>query len=236
MTIDGRFRSSACSLHDSVCHESTDVSDRSTAAWHCSAPQRRNGRSRCSIFRRRSTTPVKSQSIEVLRMAKQLLRAIDIDRRSDRHRAGQGSDPGLSADSDPPSDTVLTSARMRGISKSWSTVFIPQHYKLAGQAFWLPVGICGAESLGSARPRIEEDHEELMGGPIRKEIPVYLSGSGRETEGRGRGRDLCPGSRGDRREGRQVQDRRPHEPQCRCVSRTDRHTPEARSQAVRATR
>src|SRR5580700_9556263 len=43
------------------------------------------------------------------------------------------------------------------------------NYKLAGQAFWCPVAY------------VEQSLFELMGGVLRKEIAVYLSGSGRDT-------------------------------------------------------
>jgi L-alanine-DL-glutamate epimerase-like enolase superfamily enzyme len=56
-----------------------------------------------------------------------------------------------------------------------------QHYKLAGQAFWCPVAFV-EQSLWDLLGRVaNKPVGELMGGVIRKEIPVYLSGSGRET-------------------------------------------------------
>jgi L-alanine-DL-glutamate epimerase-like enolase superfamily enzyme len=56
-----------------------------------------------------------------------------------------------------------------------------QHYKLAGQAFWLPVASV-EQSLWDLLGKIaKKPVGELMGGIRRKEVPVYLSGSGRET-------------------------------------------------------
>jgi L-alanine-DL-glutamate epimerase-like enolase superfamily enzyme len=55
------------------------------------------------------------------------------------------------------------------------------NYKLAGQAFWAPVAFV-EQSLFDLLGRVaKKPAGELMGGVIRKEIPVYLSGSGRET-------------------------------------------------------
>ena len=56
-----------------------------------------------------------------------------------------------------------------------------KNYKLAGQALWCPVAYidqCIMDLLGRAAGI---PAGELMGGMIRSEIPVYLSGSGRET-------------------------------------------------------
>ena len=56
-----------------------------------------------------------------------------------------------------------------------------QHYKMAGQAFWCPVAYV-EQSLWDLLGKVaRKPVGELMGGVLRKEIPVYLSGSGRET-------------------------------------------------------
>jgi L-alanine-DL-glutamate epimerase-like enolase superfamily enzyme len=55
------------------------------------------------------------------------------------------------------------------------------NYKLAGQALWCPVAYldqCILDLLGRAAGL---PAGELMGGVIRRTIPVYLSGSGRDT-------------------------------------------------------
>ena len=56
-----------------------------------------------------------------------------------------------------------------------------QHYKLAGQGFWLPVAAVELslwDLLGRVSGRTVSN---LMGGARMKAVPVYLSGSGRET-------------------------------------------------------
>jgi L-alanine-DL-glutamate epimerase-like enolase superfamily enzyme len=56
------------------------------------------------------------------------------------------------------------------------------HYKLAGQAFWLPVGSVEQSLLDLLGHVAKKSIVELMGGMLRKEIPVYLSGSARELK------------------------------------------------------
>lgn len=56
------------------------------------------------------------------------------------------------------------------------------NYKLSGQAFWCPVAYveqCLFDLLGKTA---KKPAAELMGGVLRKEVPVYLSGSGRDTK------------------------------------------------------
>lgn len=55
------------------------------------------------------------------------------------------------------------------------------NYKLAGQAFWCPVAYVEQSLLDLMGKQLKKPVGELMGGVLRKEIPVYLSGSGRET-------------------------------------------------------
>ncbi|HYO80449.1 MAG TPA: mandelate racemase/muconate lactonizing enzyme family protein [Bryobacteraceae bacterium] len=57
-----------------------------------------------------------------------------------------------------------------------------KHYKLAGQAFWLPVASVEQSIWDLLGRTAKKPVAELMGGMRRKEIPVYLSGSGRETK------------------------------------------------------
>src|SRR5689334_13033287 len=55
------------------------------------------------------------------------------------------------------------------------------NYKLSGQAFWCPVAYveqCLFDLLGKT---VRKPACELMGGMLRKEVAVYLSGSGRDT-------------------------------------------------------
>ncbi len=55
------------------------------------------------------------------------------------------------------------------------------NYKLAGQAFWCPVAYVEQSLFDLMGKALKKPAGELMGGILRKEIPVYLSGSGRET-------------------------------------------------------
>jgi L-alanine-DL-glutamate epimerase-like enolase superfamily enzyme len=55
------------------------------------------------------------------------------------------------------------------------------NYKLAGQAFWCPVAYIEQSLFDLMGKALKKTAGELMGGVLRKEIPVYLSGSGRDT-------------------------------------------------------
>ena len=55
------------------------------------------------------------------------------------------------------------------------------NYKLSGQAFWCPVAYVEQSLLDLLGKTAHKPAAELMGGILRKEIPCYLSGSGRET-------------------------------------------------------
>jgi L-alanine-DL-glutamate epimerase-like enolase superfamily enzyme len=55
------------------------------------------------------------------------------------------------------------------------------NYKLAGQAFWCPVAYVEQSLFDLMGKALHKPAGELMGGVLRKEIPVYLSGSGRDT-------------------------------------------------------
>jgi len=55
------------------------------------------------------------------------------------------------------------------------------NYKLSGQAFWCPVAYVEQSLFDLLGRTAQKQAAELMGGVLRKEIPVYLSGSGRET-------------------------------------------------------
>lgn len=56
-----------------------------------------------------------------------------------------------------------------------------QNYKMAGQAFWCPVAYVEQSLFDLLGKVANKPVGELLGGVIRKEIPVYLSGSVRET-------------------------------------------------------
>jgi L-alanine-DL-glutamate epimerase-like enolase superfamily enzyme len=55
------------------------------------------------------------------------------------------------------------------------------NYKLSGQAFWCPVAYVEQSLFDLLGRTAHKTAAELMGGVLRKEIPVYLSGSGRDT-------------------------------------------------------
>src|SRR5665811_466454 len=55
------------------------------------------------------------------------------------------------------------------------------NYKLAGQPFWCPVAYVEQSLWDLLGRTARKPAGELMGGILRKEIPVYLSGSGRDT-------------------------------------------------------
>jgi L-alanine-DL-glutamate epimerase-like enolase superfamily enzyme len=55
------------------------------------------------------------------------------------------------------------------------------NYKLSGQAFWCPVAYVEQSLFDLMGKTAKKQAAELMGGVLRKEAPVYLSGSGRET-------------------------------------------------------
>src|SRR5580658_1261453 len=55
------------------------------------------------------------------------------------------------------------------------------NYKLSGQAFWCPVAYVEQSLLDLMGKTVHKQVAELMGGVLRKDIPVYLSGSGRDT-------------------------------------------------------
>jgi len=55
------------------------------------------------------------------------------------------------------------------------------NYKLAGQEFWCPVAYIEQSLFDLMGKSLKKPAGELMGGVLRKEVPVYLSGSGRDT-------------------------------------------------------
>jgi L-alanine-DL-glutamate epimerase-like enolase superfamily enzyme len=55
------------------------------------------------------------------------------------------------------------------------------NYKLAGQAFWCPVAYVEQSLFDLMGKTLKKPAGVLMGGVLRKEIPVYLSGSAREA-------------------------------------------------------
>jgi L-alanine-DL-glutamate epimerase-like enolase superfamily enzyme len=68
----------------------------------------------------------------------------------------------------------------RDLEKLVDDVYIA-NYKLSGQAFWCPVAYVEQSLFDLLGKTAKKQAAELMGGVLRKEIPVYLSGSGRDT-------------------------------------------------------
>ncbi|MCS7024647.1 MAG: mandelate racemase/muconate lactonizing enzyme family protein [Bryobacteraceae bacterium] len=56
-----------------------------------------------------------------------------------------------------------------------------KHYKLAGQALWAPAAYVEQALLDLYGKTVQKSVAELLGGVRRTQIPVYLSGSVRET-------------------------------------------------------
>jgi L-alanine-DL-glutamate epimerase-like enolase superfamily enzyme len=68
----------------------------------------------------------------------------------------------------------------RNLERLVDEVYIA-NYKLSGQAFWCPVAYVEQSLFDLLGKTARKSAAELMGGVLRKEIPVYLSGSGRDT-------------------------------------------------------
>ncbi len=56
-----------------------------------------------------------------------------------------------------------------------------KNYKMAGQPFWAPMAYVEQAIFDVLGRTANKPVGELLGGVIRKRVPVYLSGSGRET-------------------------------------------------------
>jgi len=67
----------------------------------------------------------------------------------------------------------------RDLEKLVDEVYIA-NYKLSGQAFWCPVAYVEQSLFDLLGKTARKSAAELMGGVLRKEIAVYLSGSGRD--------------------------------------------------------
>ena len=128
-----------------------------------------------------SSAPVKIQSIEVLQNGSNYFV---------RSTAGDGA-TGIVLAKDPIQDFLPILTRRvipffvgkdaRDLETLVDEVYV-KNYKLAGQAFWLPVA-CVEQSLFDMLGRVaKKPIAELLGGMKKKEIPVYLSGSGRELK------------------------------------------------------
>jgi len=126
-------------------------------------------------------TPVKIASIELLQAHNQFFL---------RTRSTDGAE-GIVQTKDIADYTQLLAHRViphflgkdaRDLEHLVDEVYITNsNYKLAGQAFWCPVAYVEQSLFDLMGKTLKKPVGELMGGVLRKEIPVYLSGSGRDT-------------------------------------------------------
>lgn len=132
-------------------------------------------------FHQFSSTPIKIESIDLLKAHNQYFL---------RTRSGDGAE-GLIRTKDIEDYVPILAHRVRKhflgkdardlehlIDEVYAT---NSNYKLAGQEFWCPVAYIEQSLIDLMGKSLKKPAGELMGGVLRKEIPVYLSGSGRET-------------------------------------------------------
>lgn len=74
----------------------------------------------------------------------------------------------------------LVNKDARDIETLVDAIYI-KNYKMAGQAFWCPLAYAEQSIFDLLGKTAGKRVPELFGGVIREEIPVYLSGSGRDT-------------------------------------------------------
>ena len=120
------------------------------------------------------TAPVKIASIELLRSGKQYFL---------RTRSTDGAE-GVILTKDMVDFIPILHNRViprflnkdaRDLESLVDQVYIA-NYKLSGQAFWCPVAYVEQSLLDLLGKTVKKPACELMGGMLRKEIPVYLSG------------------------------------------------------------
>jgi len=128
---------------------------------------------------RHFTSPVKIASIDLLQFGNQFLL---------RTRSTDGAE-GIVLTKDMEDFVPILHRRViphflgkdaRDLESLVDQVYIA-NYKLSGQAFWCPVAYVEQSLFDLLGRTAQKQAAELMGGVLRKEIPVYLSGSGRET-------------------------------------------------------
>src|ERR1700722_19332737 len=127
------------------------------------------------------SSPVKIASIELLQAHNQFFL---------RTRSTDGAE-GIVQTKDIADSTQLLAHRVlppflgkdaRDLEHLVDEVYVTNsNYKLSGQAFWCPVAYVEQSLLDLMGKTVHKQAAELMGGVLRKEIPVYLSGSGRDT-------------------------------------------------------
>jgi L-alanine-DL-glutamate epimerase-like enolase superfamily enzyme len=123
--------------------------------------------------------PVKIASIELLQSGKQFFV---------RTRSTDGAE-GIVLTKDMEDFVAILHRRViphflgkdaRDLERLVDDVYIA-NYKLSGQAFWCPVAYVEQSLFDLLGRTARKPAGDIMGGVLRKEIPVYLSGSGRET-------------------------------------------------------
>ena len=130
---------------------------------------------------RHSKAPIRVRSIDLLKIEKNfIVRATSTD-----------GVKGYAVGKDPIEDytTILTrrvapffiGKDVRDLETLIDEVYV-KNYKLAGQPFWLPVGTVEEALFDLFGKTVHKPVGALLGAANpRKEIPIYLSGSGRET-------------------------------------------------------
>jgi L-alanine-DL-glutamate epimerase-like enolase superfamily enzyme len=127
-----------------------------------------------------SSTPIKIASIELLRAGKIYLL---------RTRSTDGAEGIIQCKDIADYIPILAHRVMphflnkdaRDLEHLVDEVYVTNsNYKLAGQEFWCPVAYIEQSLFDLIGKTLKKPASELMGGAIRKEIPVYLSGSARE--------------------------------------------------------
>jgi len=130
-------------------------------------------------LRKKISAPVKIASIELLQTGKQFFL---------RTRSTDGAE-GVILTKDMEDFVPILQRRViphflnkdaRDLEALVDDVYIA-NYKLSGQAFWCPVAYVEQSLFDLLGKTVRKSASELMGGVLRKEVPVYLSGSGRET-------------------------------------------------------
>ncbi len=126
------------------------------------------------------SSPVKIQSIELLKMKSNYFL---------RTRSTDGAE-GLVMTKGVEDFTGILANRViphflgkdaRDLERLVDEVYVTaSNYKLAGQAFWCPVAYIEQSLFDLMGKTLKKSSSELMGGVLRKEIPVYLSGSDRK--------------------------------------------------------
>lgn len=130
-------------------------------------------------LRQASAAPVKIASIELLRGGSQyFVRTRSTDGAEGIARTKQVEDyvPILLRRVAP----VFIGQDARDLENLVDLVYI-RNYKMAGQPFWAPVAFVEQSLLDLLGKVAGKPIGALLGGVVRRQIPVYLSGSGRET-------------------------------------------------------